>query len=60
MDRAKNSEVKQLRDCAQNFKINKERCSSETIKTWIKKLKLIKIGGVSKNDIRRHMNVREM
>ena len=51
-----------MREYAQKFKINEERYSSETIKTWIKNLKEIekKMEDVPKNDIRRYMGVREM
>ena len=62
MNRAKNSDVKQVRDYTQKFKINEECCSSETMKIWIKNLKVIekKIGKVPKNNIRRYMSIREM
>ena len=62
MNRVKNSDVKQLRDYVQKFKINEEHCSSETMKIQIKNLKVIekKISEVPKNDIRRYMSVREM
>ena len=59
---AENSEYEQIRQYARKFKINEERCSSETIKTWIKNLKVIekKMEDVPKNDIRRYMESREV
>ena len=62
MNKAKSSEIRQLRDYTQKFKLNEERSSTEMMKVWIKNLKELekKIGEVSKNDIRRYMSVREI
>ena len=42
LNRAENSEIKQMRDYAQKFKINKDRCSIETIKAQTNNLKKLK------------------
>ena len=62
MNKAKSSEIRQLRDYAQKFKLNEERSSTEMMKVWIKNLKELekKIGEVSKNDIRRYISAREI
>jgi len=62
INKAKSSEIRQLRDYAQKFKLNEERSSTEMMKVWIKNLKELekKIGEVSKNDIRRYMSAREI
>ena len=59
-ERAENSEIQQVKEYAKKFAINIEQCSSETIKIWIKNLKIIekKIQKVPKNDIRRYLNIR--
>ena len=51
-----------MREYVKRFKINIERFSTENLKTWIKSISIIekKIEKVPRNDIRRHMNVREM
>ena len=61
-ERAENSEIQQVKEYAKKFAINIEQCSSETIKIWIKNLKIIekKIQKAPKNDIRRYLNARMM
>ena len=58
---AENSENEQIREYAKRFKINEDRCSSKSIKTWIMNLRVIekKMDNVSKNDIRRYIGCRE-
>ena len=59
-ERAENSDMQQVKEYVKKFTINIKWCSIETIKTWIKNLKIIekKIRKVPKNDIRRYLNVR--
>ena len=62
LNRVENSEIKQMRNYAQKFKINEDRCSIETIKAWISNLKKIekRTEDIPKNDIRRYFGAREM
>ena len=56
-----NSEYEQIREYAKRFKINEDRCSSESMKTWIMNLRVIKekMENVLRNDMRRHVGSRE-
>ena len=58
-ERAENSEMMQLKEYTMKSKIDIDRCSAETMKIWIKNLKIIekKIQKVPRNDIRRYLNL---
>ena len=55
--RAESSECRQLKLCAERFKIDVNRCNCDNIKRWIMNLKQIekKIEKIPVNDIRRFM-----